>query len=140
MAVWMRSAGGRVLVRAFVPYGNDIYPESDETYYDPSKKTVYGTVPDLPIGPGSAKIGLTGIKILIQQKGIWKHAVNGRVASKETLKAAGLIKPELTTSTKAAAVSKEFEETLSGVPNKTGPMTVWEKIKHIIAVGGQLEF
>jgi len=47
------AAGGRAFVRTFLPFGNDIYPESEEPGYDPNRRVISATLPDLPIGPGS---------------------------------------------------------------------------------------
>jgi len=43
---WDWAAGGRALVRALVPFGNDIYPDSEEPGYDPSKKPIIAVMPD----------------------------------------------------------------------------------------------
>lgn len=104
------AAGGRAFVRAFIPFGSDIYPEANEPGFDASKVPIYATVPDVPIGPGAAKITLKTVRILIKQKGVWKHAINGRIASKETLKAAGLTKPGLTTTTDVSRATRTFEK------------------------------
>jgi hypothetical protein len=58
------AAGGRAAVRAFVPFGNDIYPDSEEPGYDPNKKVIaLDAMSGLPIGPSG---GIKGIKTLTQ--------------------------------------------------------------------------
>jgi hypothetical protein len=66
--------------------------------------------------------------------------VNGRVASKQTLEAAGLLKPSLTPIIGNPTITKEFVETASGVQNSLGPKSFWQKVKESIAILGQLEF
>jgi RHS repeat-associated protein len=88
------------------------------------------------VDAGRAKIG----KLLIQQNGVWKWAINGRVASKQTLEAAGLLKPNLTTTLGKPTITKEFVETASGVQNSLGPKSFWQKVKESIAIFGQLDF
>lgn len=99
-----------------------------------------------PLGP--APIGGTGpdvsptrilkiSKLLIKEGGIWKWAINGRIVSKEALKRFGLQGPSLNTTTKVSNLEKAFEQTVSNVPNTTGPISTWEKIKQIIAIAGQ---
>jgi hypothetical protein len=39
------AAGGRALVRLLVPFGNDIYPQSEEPGYDPNKKIIASDIP-----------------------------------------------------------------------------------------------
>ena len=96
---------------------------------------VGGTAP----APGVGKVGR--IKGLLYEKnGVWKWAVNGRTASQETLKRLGLTRPGLSTTSKPSSLGKAFEKTISGVPNQTGPLSTWEKIKHIFAIGGQWPF
>ena len=101
---------------------------------------IQATVPDVPIGPGGgAKLTAKGLKLLVQNsKGVWKWAVNGRTASLETLKRFGLVKPILNTTKAKPIITKEFVKTTSGVPNNPGPKSFWQKVKEIIAIGGQL--
>ena len=84
------AAGGRALVRAFVPFGNDIYPDSEEPGFDPSKKPIAATVPDLPIGPGSAKLAINGVRLAKQLASEAQMAEKGIVIIKSgELKEAG---------------------------------------------------
>jgi|GEM_PF-6378767 len=57
--------GNRALVRAFVPFGNLIYPEEEEPGYDPKKKLIAATTPvaDLPIGPGGVKLTIKALQV-----------------------------------------------------------------------------
>ena len=61
-------AGGRALVRLLVPFGNDIYPESEERGYDPNKIIITtDAMSGLPIGPsGGAKLVTNGIRLAKQ--------------------------------------------------------------------------
>lgn len=103
---------------------------------DPS--VINAIVPDfLPISPGGMVQG--GIKlsgILIKNNGVWKWAINGRVASQETLKRFGLLKPNLSTTTQVSNIEKAVEKTITGVPNNTGPLSNWEKFKQIVRILG----
>jgi uncharacterized protein RhaS with RHS repeats len=99
---------------------------------------INATFPDfLPITPGGVVQG--GVKlsgILIKNNGVWKWAINGRVASQETLRRFGLLKPNLSTTTQVSTIEKAVEKTITGVPNNTGPLSNWEKFKQIIRILG----
>ena len=123
-------------VQAFIPFGSEIYPLDDD---DPRLNVIYAPMPDLPIGPGGGKLTLKTIKyLLVKDKGVWKWAINGRAASQETLKRLGLNKPTINTVRGKKIITKEFEQTVSGVPNSTGPKSFWGKVKESIAIFGQL--
>jgi len=72
------------------------------------KGVVTGTPPSWFGGPvgGSGKV----LKVLVQQRGVWRHAVNGRVASQETLKRYGLLPPKTKPITEVPKRIKEFQK------------------------------
>jgi RHS repeat-associated protein len=75
------------------------------------------------VDAGRAKIG----KLLVQQNGIWKWAINGRVASQETLKSFGLIKPSLTPSVGNQVIPQFLEKAEGELMRKQNP-GFWNRV------------
>lgn len=104
-----------------------------------------GPAPYSGIAPSPLKIG-KGIKYasklipLVKQNGVWKWLINGRTASQATLKRYGLLKETLTYSNKASKASRVLEQTISGVPNPTTPLSFWGKVKQSIALIGRVQW
>ena len=51
-----------------------------------------------------------------------------------------MTKPKTTTTVGKSSTLKELQETASGVPNSTGPLSFLGKVKRIILTAGQIEF
>jgi hypothetical protein len=118
-------AGADALIGMFNPFKEK----------DPNDHTIYATVPDLPISPrGAARSTM----ILIKEG---KNIV--AKTPKQLPKLWKIFQQQLRRPKTTATVGKPFaggalEETMSGVPNKTGPKSFWEKVKHVVATGSQL--
>lgn len=98
-----------------------------------------GPAPVTGIAPSPAKIGkISGL--LVKSNGVWKWAVNGQVASQQTLKSVGLIKANTVPVVGKPIITKTFVKTTSRVPNATTPLSTWGKIKQTIRIFGQWDF
>ena len=95
-----------------------------------------GTPPDW-FGPaGGIKTAGKGVKLLVQQRGVWKHAINGRAASKETLKAYGLLKPNVIPTVGKATVP-QFIEKAEGELAKTQNPGFWSSVRDLLLHAAQ---
>ena len=96
-----------------------------ETFLVGEDYQVTGVAPD--IGPGKvAKVTIKSLKLLVKKGDVWKWAINGKTASKETLKKVGQAKPNLTTS--KGKTFKEGQEVLKKITPKTRlPKGFWGK-------------